>query len=123
MKLTINVRGIHEHEAKVSDNAIRNYIEQKDLERIKKLFGSLKEPIFINITVDIKKPHPHHACDLRIHSGGYELIVKKEGPELYKVIDLVFDDAFEQLAKHKEKQIDKLKHSQKINLETEETEE
>lgn len=105
MKKTIVIRGIHDHEAEKS-NSIRNYIEEKDFIKIQKLLDHIKEPVFVNIAIDIHRPHPHHICDMRIHGPHFEIIIKKEGPELYKVIDEVFDETFNQLVKYKEKQIE-----------------
>jgi len=104
MNTTIYVRGIHEHEAKKLSDSIRNYINEMDMGRIENLLRKAHEPIFLDITVTVAKPHPHHECDLRIHGPQFEIIVKKEGPELYKVIDEVFDETIQRIIKHKEKQ-------------------
>ncbi len=105
MKTTINVRGIHEHEAQKQSDSIRNYINEISLNRIEKLFEGAQEPIFLNVTIDVKKPHPHHECDLRIHGPHFEIIIKKEGPELYKVIDEVFDETVQKIIQHKDKEV------------------
>lgn len=110
MNTTIYVRGIHESEAQKLSDSIRNYINEINLPKVEKLLNDSKEPIFTDITITAHRPHPHHECDLRIHGPhNFEIIVKKEGPELYKIIDEVFDECIRKIIQHKEKLIDKRK--------------
>jgi ribosomal subunit interface protein len=112
MNKTITIRGIDDREADKSDS-LRNYIDDVITGRMDKFLNNLQEPVFLDITVDIVRPHPFHVCSLRIHGPHFEVIVKKEGPEIYKVIDTVFDETVQQLIKHKEKQLELRKTADK----------
>jgi len=104
MNRTITIKGIHDHEAEHS-KSIRNYIEDR-LDKLEKLLQFINDPVFLNITIEVSKPHPHHLCDLRIHGPNHlEIIVKKEDPELYKVIDYSLDLAEQEVIKFKEKML------------------
>ena len=89
MKKNITIRGTTHKEADDS-RAIRNYIDE-NLAKIGHLLDHVKDPVFIDITVDIAKPHPHHQFDFRLHGPHFEIIVKREGPELYLAIDVVIE--------------------------------
>ena len=63
--------------------------------------------IFIDITLDVLKTHHHHVCNIRIHGPhGFEIVVKKEDPEMNKAIDKCIDVVNEEIVRHKDKQID-----------------
>ena len=109
---SITVRGIHEHEAEKLSHSIRNYINE-NFTHVEHLLEYVQEPIYVDITVDVAKPHPHHIVSFRIHAPHFEVIVKKEGTELYKVIDETLDVATQKLVEHKDKQISL--HKNQIN--------
>ncbi len=110
---TIYVRGIEEHEAEKLSHSIRNYINE-NFGEIDHLLEFVPNPVYINITIDVLKPHPHHGVDLRIHGPHFEIIVKKDGPELYKIIDGVFDIAKNKIIEHKRKQVDQKRKNKKF---------
>ena len=104
MDISITIRGIDNDEAGKLSNSIRNYIIEQRMGEVEKLLNFVKEPIFINITVTIVKPHPMHSCNLRIYGPGFEVIITKDnGPEIYKIIDQTFDEAIEKIIQHKDK--------------------
>lgn len=105
MNKTITIRGIHETEATKLSNAIRNYINE-NFDKQQKLLAYVKEPVYIDVTVDVIKPHPNHIVSFRIHGPHFEVIIKKEGPEMYKVIDNVLDLITQKLIEHKGKIMD-----------------
>lgn len=104
MKKNITIRGATHKEADDS-RSIRNYIDE-NLAKIGHLLDHVKDPVFIDITVDIAKPHPHHQFDFRLHGPHFEIIVKKESPELYLAIDEGFDIIARKLIEHKEEKIE-----------------
>lgn len=103
MNINITIKGIHEHEAE-KDQALRNYIND-NLKHLDMLLKYVQEPIYIDITLDVLKTHHHHVCDVRIHGPRFEIIVKKEDPEMYKAIDKCLDVVNEEIVRHKQKQV------------------
>lgn len=105
MNTNITIKGIHEHEAEKS-KALRNYIEDH-LKHIDMLLKYVQEPVHLDITLDVLRTHHHHVCDVRIHGPhGFEIIVKKEDPEMYKAIDRCLDVVNEEIVRYKQKQVD-----------------
>lgn len=113
MNKTITIKGIKESEAKHSES-IRNYIESK-MGPIEKLLSYVDDPKFFNFTIDAERTHHHHVADLRIHCPhNFDVIVKKEGPELYKLIDECLDVAREEITEHKRRMVDERKEMKKV---------
>ena len=103
---SIVVRGIEEHEAVKLSDSIRNYIND-NFGEIEHLLDYVQEPVYVEMAATVSRPHPTNTqFDLRIHGPRFEIIVKKEGPELYKLIDEVLDLAVQKIIEHKDKQID-----------------
>ncbi len=103
MKKNITIRG-STHKESDDSRAIRNYIDE-NLAKIGYLLDHVKDPVFIDITVTMAKPHPHHCFDFRLHGPHFEIIVKKESPELYLSIDEGFDIICHKLTEHKKEMI------------------
>ena len=110
MNTKITIKGIHEHEAAEQDKALRNYINDH-IKHIDLLLKYVKEPVNVDITLDVHRTHHHHICDIRVHGPrGFEIVVKKEDPEMYKAIDKCLDVVKEEIIRHKDKQVDFKKH-------------
>lgn len=90
-------------------DAIENYANNKlaKLERI--LHLEEREPVRIDIIMTANRDHHHHEIDLHVSAAHLNFAIKREGPELYLLIDQVIDIAVEEIQKERKKQIDSLK--------------
>lgn len=98
MQLTI------EHKDIELTDAIRQYVEEK--------FRTLQQfADIIKLDVDCgrvtgRQNHGHvYMCEAHLFIAGKDFFIKKEGDDLYKVIDKVKDHLKEMLAEHKAKEI------------------
>ncbi len=83
-------------------------IEKKAEELMQKIYTFLeneREPIYIHLTIQAGRPHAHHEVELRIKSPNYELMTKKEGPELYLLLNEVVDLMYAKLHERKQEMI------------------
>lgn len=108
MEKQITIRGIDNKDAQHSES-IRNYINDH-LSKAEMLLSHVGTPVNIDVAVEVVKPHPDHQVTMHIRAPHFNVVVKKEGSELYKVIDLVMDVTVQQLVDHKERVIDKRDH-------------
>lgn len=100
MQKRIVFRGM-EHSATIEEHA------QEQLKKIEKFLGSEPEPIFIDIVFEAHPTHAHDKVEVRIKSPNYHAIVsRKEGPDLYKLVDVALDIAYDELLKQKERLVD-----------------
>ncbi len=84
-------------------------MEQHIREQLQKIVHFLEKepsPIYIEIFVKPSKVHAHHQIDFVLKSPNYTLDVKKEGEEIYKVLDEVIDTMYAQLRKLKDKHVE-----------------
>jgi ribosome-associated translation inhibitor RaiA len=90
-------------------DAIENYANEKlaKLERV--LHIEEHEPVRIDIIMTANREHHHHEIDLHISAAHVNFAIKREGPELYLLIDQVIDIAVETVQKQRKEQIDSLK--------------
>lgn len=99
MNVKITVRGIDSKEGQESES-IRNYIQDK-FAKFELLLSKEQQPISVEMLATVVRPHPNHEFEIHLRTPRYSQIVKRHGPELYKVIDEVFDIAFENYVQHK----------------------
>jgi ribosome-associated translation inhibitor RaiA len=104
MEIEINIRGIDEKEAAKSDS-IKNYVNQA-IKKLENFLSKEQEPIHITVFITVIHPHPNHEVEVRVAQPRKRLIAKRQGPELYKVIDEVMDIAFNEVTNHKQKLVD-----------------
>jgi ribosomal subunit interface protein len=73
------------------------------MQKVYKFLESEREPIYVHITFSAGRPHAHHEVEVRVKSPNYEVMVKREGPQLYALLDEVVDLLYDQLLDAKEK--------------------
>lgn len=104
MKIQITVRGIEEKEAQKSES-IRNYITTS-FSKLENLLSKEQQPISIDMVATVVNPHPNHEFEVHIKGPRYNIIAKRHGPEIYKVIDETIDIAQQEFLKHRKKFLD-----------------
>lgn len=104
MKIQITVRGIEEKEAQKSES-IKNYINNSFL-KLQELLSHEQEPIQIDMVATVVRPHPSHEFEVHIKGPRYNIIAKRTGPEIYKIIDETIDIAHQEFLKHRKKFLD-----------------
>lgn len=114
MERHITVRGIDNHDAKHSES-IRNYVEDHFV-KIEKLLKHVGEPVYIDVVVTVVRPHPDHVVAMHVRAPHFSVNIKKDGPELYKVIDDVIKVTEQELIQHKDKVVDEREHNPKRDL-------
>lgn len=82
--------------------AIENHLN-KQLARVIGFISHEPTPIFIDCVITPAKVHANNEVSLHVKSPNFEAIVKKEGPEVYTLIDTVCEEAFEKLVELKRK--------------------
>ena len=106
MQVNITIKGM---DGDGKSDSIKNYISDR--------FGKTEEflkaedwsPVNMDLVAKVASAHPHHEFECHIRAPHFTVVVKKEGEELYRVIDKVADVALEDLHKHKRKMVDKKK--------------
>ena len=66
-------------------------------------------PKFIEICVRPGRTHAHHEIDCVVKTPRYHAVVKREGPQIYQVLDEVIDTIYLQLREQKDKHVDERK--------------
>ena len=106
MQVNITVKGM---DGGADSKSIQNYIR----DHFRKIADFLDKEIWMPVNVDllakVASIHPHHEFEVHIRAPHFTVFVKKEGEELYKVIDQVMDVALEDLHQHKRKIVDEKK--------------
>lgn len=69
----------------------------RQMARIIDFLGNEPTPIYIDLVATPSKVHEHHEVELIIKSPNYNVIVKKEGPIFFQVLDIVTDEAYQKL--------------------------
>lgn len=85
-----------------SSQAIENHLNEQ-LARIIKIISNEPTPLFIDCVITPSKVHAHHEVSVQVKSPNYEAFIKKEGPEVYTLIDTVCEEMFEKLVEEKRK--------------------
>lgn len=116
MNKTITIRGEDNKEAQSNSNSIQNYVWDK-FTKIEKLLSTEQEPINVDIVITIVRPHPSHSVEIRLRAPRYNIVVKRENPEIYKAIDEALDITWEQMNEEKKERKDNVRkygYKQKI---------
>jgi putative sigma-54 modulation protein len=89
--------------------AIKNYVE-KYIEKFQKyLHRENSDAVFIHVVLDGKFNHHMMSVEVRVKSNHFNLIMKKEGHDMYPLIDETMKAMENELQKKKEKIIDDLR--------------
>ncbi len=107
MELEIVFRGMD------PSRALEEYVA-KYFTKCKKYFGK-EDPssIFLHIVLEGKLNHHINTVEVRIKSQNFDIVVKREGPEMYPLVDEVMHIVERDLQKSKERKIDDLKKRKK----------
>jgi ribosomal subunit interface protein len=92
--------------ANADSSAVMEQHIHDQLAKIVHFLEKEREPIYIEIFVRPGHIHAHHEIDFILKSPHYALAVKKEGPQIYKVLDEVIDIMYAQLRKMKDKHVE-----------------
>ena len=93
--------------------AMENYAA-KYLTKFKKYFGKLDpESIFVHVIFDGDMNHHQFSCQVRIKTAQFDLVVKKEGPEMYPIIDDAMHVMEQELQKSKQRVVDDTRKKKK----------
>jgi len=76
------------------------------LDRIMKALDYEPSPRNVELVLSPGRPHAHHCAELLIKTPHIDLVIKKEGPHLYQLIDLACDIAYRKIHEEKERMID-----------------
>ena len=89
-------------------------IERYAHEKIAKLYKFFKkenqDSVFISMTVESHREHHYFIAELKIKTSQYDVIAKKEGTEMYPVIDYVVATMEKEITHAKEKHVAGKKH-------------
>jgi ribosome-associated translation inhibitor RaiA len=88
-----------------STQALENYTNEY-MTRIYSFLENEREPIYTHMILTGGVPHAHSEVELLIKTPHYDLVIKKEGPDMYKLINEVIDLAYLQLHEKKKKLIE-----------------
>jgi ribosomal subunit interface protein len=107
MELEIVFRGMEPSEA------LENYVA-KYFAKFKKYFGK-EDPssIFLNVVLEGHLNHHINIVEARIKTQHFDVVVKREGPEMYPLIDEAMHIVERDLQKAKERKIDDLRKRKK----------
>lgn len=81
---------------------IEQHIE-KNLDRIIKFLESERSPKNIEIVLDFHPDHAHNGIDIRITTPSYNVVTKREGEDIFMVINEALDVTYNDLRKQKAK--------------------
>ena len=91
-------------------DAIERYVREK-IEKLYKFFKrENSDSIFISFTLEGHRTHHYFIAELKVKSAQYDLIAKKEGPEMYVMIDNVVNIMDKEISREKEKHVSSMKH-------------
>ena len=62
------------------------------------------------MTLEAHREHHYFIAELKVKSAQYDLIAKKEGPEMYPMIDYVIHTLEKEIRSAKEKHVSEMKH-------------
>ena len=106
MHVNITIKGL---DGDGKSAAIKNYIIEY-FSKIEDFLGCESwAPINVDLVATISALHANHEFELHIRGPHFKVIVKKDGDDIYKLINRVIDVALEDLHRHKRKMVDKKK--------------
>jgi ribosomal subunit interface protein len=110
MELEIVFRGMEPSEA------LEKYVS-KYFSKFKKYFGK-EDPssIFLNIVLEGHFTHHINIVEARVKTQHFDVIAKREGPEMYPLVDEVMHIVEQDLRKAKQRKVDDLRKRKKGNF-------
>ena len=88
-----------------SSTAMEKHINEQ-LAKILHFLEHERSPIYIEIFIKPGHTHAHHQIDFVLKSPNYTLMMQKEGPKIYQIVDEVIDAMYAQLRKKKDKHVE-----------------
>ncbi|MCX5924162.1 MAG: ribosome-associated translation inhibitor RaiA [Candidatus Dependentiae bacterium] len=97
-----------------SSQAMEQYAA-KYLTKFKKYFGK-EEPdsIFVSVIFEGKLNHHIYSCEVRIKAPHFDLVAKREGAEMYPLIDETMKVMEKELQNKKQRIVDDLRKKKKL---------
>jgi ribosomal subunit interface protein len=83
---------------------IEQHVE-KHLERIIKFLENERSPKNIDIVLDFHPDHAHNGIDIRVTTPSHSVVTKREGQDIFMVINEALDVVYNDLRKQKAKMI------------------
>jgi len=104
MQTKITFRGMDHSEA------IERYARTK-MEKLHKFFKK-ENPgsVFITMTLDSHRTKHYFMAEIKVKTAQYDLLAKKEGADLYPMIDQTVHTMEKEIARSKEKHVSQKKH-------------
>ena len=97
-------------------SAIERYAHEK-IAKIYKFFKKEnQDSVFITMTFESHREHHYSIAELKVKTPQYDLIAKKQGTEMYSVIDYVAATMEKEIAHAKEKHVAGKKHGAVIRV-------
>jgi ribosomal subunit interface protein len=91
-------------------DAIERYAKEK-IEKLHKFFKKENpDSVFISMTLESHRTKHYFIAELKIKTAQYDLIAKKEGGEMYPMIDQAVHTMEKEIARTKEKHVSGKKH-------------
>lgn len=91
-------------------DAVERYARKK-IEKIHKFFKKENpDSVFLSMTLEAHREHHYFIAEFKVKSPQYDLIAKKEGGEMYPMIDLVVSTMEKEIRHAKEKHVSDTKH-------------
>lgn len=76
------------------------------LEKIDNFLRKEPTPIWMDIIIQPSKTKAHHQVEFLLKTPNYDLVVKKEGPHIYQVLEEAVDVMYLKLREAKDKRIE-----------------
>lgn len=102
MEIKFTFRGME------SSPTLEQYVEEKN-KKVARIIEKERGPRRLEIILESHPTHAQFALELRLHTADYHIMVKKDGTDLYGLVDLTFDVLVQEIRKKKELHIDKRK--------------
>jgi len=102
MEIKFTFRGME------SSPTLEQYVAEKN-KKIEHILTKERSPHRLEVILESHPSHAQFVLELRLHTADYHEFVKKEGTDLYGLIDLGFDVLMQEIRKKKEFDIDKRK--------------
>lgn len=109
MKIDVTFRNM-EHTV-----AIEDHVQKHASKFAKYLAKENPEATFIHVVLDGQLKHHKYNAEVRVKTPHYNLVVNREGKDMYPLIDEVMHIMEEQLQQAKRKMVDSLKKNIKIS--------
>jgi len=102
MEIKFTFRGME------SSQPLEQYVVEKN-KKIVHILTKERAPHRLEVILEAHPTHAQFALELRLHTADYHEFVKRDGTDLYGLIDEAFDILMQEIRKKKEFNIDKRK--------------